>query len=54
MSPGVWFLLLFWVLVSVPVFIAVVAYINRATGKRDEDELEELKQRVEELESEQN
>lgn len=41
-------------LVTVPVFIGVVAFISRATGRRDEDELEELKRRVEELESEQN
>ena len=54
MSPETWFILLLFLLVTVPVFIGVVAFINRATSKGDEDELEELKQRVEELESEQN
>ncbi|MDZ7746102.1 MAG: hypothetical protein U5K28_06150 [Halobacteriales archaeon] len=48
------FILLLFVLVSVPIFIGAVAFINRSTSKVDEDEVEELKQRVEELESEQN
>ena len=54
MSPETWFVLLLFLLVTVPVFIGAVAFVNRATSGRDEDELEELKQRVEELESEQN
>ena len=52
-SPEVWIILLFFVLVSVPVFIGAVAIINRTTGGGRDEELEELKQRVEELESEQ-
>lgn len=54
MSPEVWFILLFFMLVTVPVFIGAVALINRATGGQEEEELEELKRRVKELESEQN
>ena len=53
MSPETWFILLLFLVVTVPVFIGVVAFINRATGERDENELGELKQRVEELESKQ-
>lgn len=54
MSPEFLFILLLFVLVTVPVFIGAVAFINRATGGDKEEELEELKQRVEELESNQN
>jgi hypothetical protein len=46
-----WFVLLLFALVSVPVFVGAVALVNRATGTRDE-ELDALKRRVEELESE--
>lgn len=53
MSPELWFVLLLFVVVSVPVFVVFVAVINRATDSRDE-ELEALRQRVEELESEQH
>lgn len=52
MSPEVWFILLLFVVVTIPVFIGAVAFINRATGE-DTDE-EELKQRVEELEAQQD
>ena len=54
MAPEVWIILLLFLIVTVPVFIGVVAFINRATGGREEDELKELKQRVEELESKQD
>jgi|AntDeeMetagen681_2_1112603.scaffolds.fasta_scaffold27495_2 hypothetical protein len=54
MSPEFWFILLLFGVVSVPVFVGAVAFINRTTGKDTKDEVEELKQRVEELESEQN
>ncbi|GAA0728530.1 hypothetical protein J2744_002799 [Halorubrum trapanicum] len=54
MGPEVWFILLLFLLVSVPVFVGVVAFINRATGGGKENEIEELKQRVEELESKQD
>lgn len=48
------FILLLFLVVSVPVFIGVVVLINRGTSGRDEDEVKELKQRVEELETERN
>lgn len=51
MSPETWMVLSFFVLVSVPVFVLAVALANRATDDTG-DELEELKRRVEELESE--
>ncbi len=51
MAPEVWFVLLLFVLVSVPVFIGAVVLVNRSTDGRD-DELDELKRRVDELESE--
>ncbi|WP_154020787.1 MULTISPECIES: hypothetical protein [unclassified Haloarcula] len=54
MSPEVWFILFLFVVVTVPVFIGVVAFINRATGEETDEELEELKQRVEELEAQQD
>ena len=54
MSPETWFVLLFFLFVTVPVFIGAVAFINRATSGQNDDELKELKRRVEELESEQN
>lgn len=47
MSPEVWFILFLFVVVTVPVFIGVVTFINRATGEDTDEELEELKQRVE-------
>ena len=54
MFPETWFVLLFFLLMTVPVFIGAVAFINRTTSGQDDDELKELKQRVEELESKQN
>ena len=54
MSPETWVILFFFLLVTVPVFVGAVAFINRATTEHDEDELEKLRQRVEELESEQD
>ena len=54
MSPETWFVILFFLLVTVPVFIGAVAFISRATSGQDDDELKELKRRIEELESEQN
>lgn len=54
MSPEIWFILLLFVLVTIPVLIGAVAFINRATGGGTEDELEELKRRVEELEEQQD
>lgn len=54
MSPETWFILLLFLLVTVPVFIGAVALINRAMSGHDEDEVEKLKRRVEELESEQD
>ncbi|MFD1589315.1 hypothetical protein ACFR9U_20245 [Halorientalis brevis] len=54
MSPEVWFLLLLFVIVTVPVFLGVIAFINRDTEGNTEEELEELKQRVEELEAKQD
>jgi len=54
MSPETWIIFFFFLVVTVPVVIGVVAFINRATNTADGDEVEELKQRVEELESEQN
>ena len=53
MPPEVWFIFLLFVVVTVPVFIGVVALVNRATGDDTDEELEELKQRVEELEAQQ-
>jgi hypothetical protein len=44
-------LFLFLVL-SVPLFVGAVALVNRSTS--DRDELEQLKQRVDELESDRN
>lgn len=41
-------------LVTVPVFIVAVMLMNRLTSGAPEEELKELKRRVEELESEQN
>ncbi|WP_224269047.1 hypothetical protein [Haloprofundus salinisoli] len=54
MSPETWFILLLFLIVTVPVFIGVVALISRATGGADDEEIEELKRRVEELETQQN
>jgi hypothetical protein len=51
MAPEVWFVLLLFVLVSVPVLVGAVVLVNRSTDGRD-DELDELKRRVDELESE--
>ncbi|ERJ07387.1 hypothetical protein HLRTI_000429 [Halorhabdus tiamatea SARL4B] len=53
MGPHVWFILLLFVVVTVPLFVGAVASINRNTRKRTEEEVEELRQRVEELEAEQ-
>jgi len=54
MGPEVWFVLFLFVVVTVPVCIGAVAVMNRATGGETEDEVEELKQRVEELEAQQD
>lgn len=53
MSPELWFVLFLFVVVSVPLFVGAVAFINRSTSDRDDD-LEQLKQRVDDLESDQN
>jgi len=52
-SPEIWIVLLLFVVVSVPVFIGAVAFINRATEDGRDEELQELRRRVEELESKQ-
>ena len=52
-SPEVWFVVLLFAVVSVPLLVGVVAVVNRATGT-DEDvteRLAELERRVEELET---
>ncbi len=54
MGPEVWFVLLLFALVTVPLFIGAMTLLNRTSGGDDETELEELKQRVEQLESEQD
>jgi len=54
MGPEVWFVLLLFVVVTVPVCIGAVAVTNRATGGETEAEVEALKQRVEELEAQQD
>ena len=51
-SPEVWMILLLFVIVSVPVFIGTVILINRAAPDSRSKEVEELKERVNELESE--
>ena len=54
MVPGsleLWFVVLLAVVLSVPVLLALLAFVNRADDDR-EAELEELRRRVEELESE--
>ena len=51
MSPELWFVLFLFVILTVPLLIGAVAFINRATGTDTEDEVEELKRRVDELES---
>ena len=55
-GPETWFVLLVFALVSVPVFVAVVAFVSRAAGSDDdadvEERLAELERRVEALESE--
>lgn len=53
MGPELWFILLLFVAVTIPVFIGAVAFINRATGKSTEDEIREIRQRIEELETKQ-
>lgn len=52
MGPEVWFVLLLFVVVTIPAFVGVVVFVNRVTGANTEDELEDLKRRVEELEAE--
>lgn len=54
MGPDVWFTLLLIMIVTVPIFFGVIAFINRDTGEDTDDEIEELKQRVEELEAQQD
>jgi len=54
MGPELWFVLCLFVIVTIPVFICAVAVMNRATGGDTEAEVEELKQRVEELEAQQD
>lgn len=53
MRPEILFILLLFVLVSIPVFIGAVALANRATETESDEEIVELKRRVEELESNQ-
>ena len=54
MSPELWFVLFIIVVLTIPLFIRAVAFVNRATGTDTEEEVEELKRRVEELESQQD
>ncbi|SNZ14975.1 hypothetical protein SAMN06269185_2335 [Natronoarchaeum philippinense] len=49
-----WFFFLLLVIGTVPVFLGLVALINRDTGDDTEEQVEELKQRVEELEAKQD
>jgi len=49
-----WFFLLLLVIGTVPVFLGAVAFINRDTGENTEERVEELQQRVEELEAKQD
>ena len=51
MSLAGWFVFFLFVVVTIPVFIGVVAFTNRATGEDTDDEIAELKQRVDELEA---
>ena len=51
-SPEVWIVLLLFIIVSVPVFIGAVILINRAAPGSRNEEVEELKERVKQLESE--
>ncbi|WP_459192514.1 hypothetical protein [Halosimplex sp. J119] len=45
-------ILLFWTVLTVPVVVGAIAFVNRARGRDQTDELEELRERVDELESE--
>ncbi|MHB9288825.1 hypothetical protein ACKVMT_17490 [Halobacteriales archaeon Cl-PHB] len=54
MGPEFVLVLLLFALLTVPLFIGAVVLINRRSGDDREAEIEELKQRVQELESEQN
>jgi predicted PurR-regulated permease PerM len=54
MGPALLLVLLLFVIVTVPVFVAAVTFINRETGSGTDEDVAELEQRVEELESEQN
>ncbi|WP_161973174.1 hypothetical protein [Halostella litorea] len=51
MGPELWIVLMLFVVVTVPVFVGAVALVNRRTGRSRDDEIEELKERVDELES---
>lgn len=46
------FVLLLFLLVSVPIFIGAVVLVNRRTDSATDEEVAELRRRVEELESE--
>ncbi len=54
MSPELWFVLLLFALVTVPLFLGAITLFNRTSSGEDEKELEGLKQRVEQLESDQD
>lgn len=45
-------ILLFWTVLTVPIIVGAIAFMNRARGSDHEDELAELRERVDELESE--
>ena len=51
MSPELWFVLFLFVVLTIPLFVGAVAFINRAAGTDTEEEVEDLKQRIDELES---
>jgi hypothetical protein len=51
-TPELWFVLLLFALLSIPVLVGVVVLLNRATGSDREERLASLERRVEELESE--
>ncbi|MEF8784721.1 MAG: hypothetical protein V5A45_02220 [Haloarculaceae archaeon] len=51
-SPAVAMILFLFLVVSVPLLVGAVVLINRTTGTKHDEEIAELQERVDELESE--
>ncbi|MFC7138809.1 hypothetical protein ACFQMA_03025 [Halosimplex aquaticum] len=51
-TPELLVILFFWTVLTVPLVIGAIAFANRVRGRDRADELEELRERVDELESE--